>query len=338
MTGTVIITGATGSLALEAVQQLLSSHPSLTIVGTVRNASQNPKSSYLLQLEDLAPQYLGSKLVLKSADLNSLTEVRSFADDVASQVASGELPAISAIICNAFTWSLEDGLRFSRDDYESTFQVNHLAHFLLVMKLLSSMDRERGRVVLLGSGVHDPELQNPLSKLGAHLPDADEDLDQLVKPGPDPAGTEHDMGWRRYATSKLANVMFMHSLNQQLERNPSLRNITVTTMDPGALVSSRAHAVQRPLAKSLFGVVKLLLPVLKLFTYQFRSNADSARDLTALAVDPKYHSVRGYFTGQKQIPSAPMSQDKEKMKALWLACWKWTSLEETETCLSKQVS
>lgn len=109
-------------------------------------------------------------------------------------------------------------MRFSRDDYESTFQVNHLAHFLIVLKLLSSMDRERGRVVLLGSGVHDPELQNPLSKLGAHLPDADEDLDQLIKPGPDPAGTEHDMGWRRYATSKLANVMFMHSLNQQLER------------------------------------------------------------------------------------------------------------------------
>jgi NAD(P)-dependent dehydrogenase (short-subunit alcohol dehydrogenase family) len=216
MASTVIITGATGSLALEAVQQLLSSHPSLTIVGTVRNATKSPKGPHLLRLEEMAHRYPSSKLLIKSVDLNSISEVRAFSDEIAGLVESNELPRISAIICNAFTWSLE-GQQFSKDSMESTFQVNHLSHFLLVLKLLRSMDPETGRVVMLSSEVHDPEHPNAFSKLGAELP-SDENLDSLIKPGADEAGTEHDMGWRRYANSKLANVMFMRSLNRRLQQ------------------------------------------------------------------------------------------------------------------------
>lgn len=216
MVGTVIITGATGSLALEAVQQLLSSHPSLTIVGTVRNAKKSPKSPQLLRLEELAHRYSSSKLIIKSVDLNSTLEVRAFSDEIAGLVESNELPPISAIVCNAFTWSL-DGQQFSKDRLESTFQVNHLAHFLLVLKLLRSMDPQTGRVVMLSSEVHDPEHSNALSKLGADLPSNDS-LNTLVNPGADEVGTEHDMGWQRYANSKLANVMFMQSLNRRLQQ------------------------------------------------------------------------------------------------------------------------
>ncbi|KAJ6156283.1 hypothetical protein N7497_005168 [Penicillium chrysogenum] len=180
MASTVIITGATGSLALEAVQQLLSSHSSLTIVGTVRNASKSPKGPHLLRLEEMAHQYPSTKLLIKSVDLNSISEVRAFSNEIAGLVESNELPRISAIICNAFTWSLE-GLQFSKDSMESTFQVNHLSHFLLVLKLLRSMDPETGRVVMLSSEVHDPEHPNAFSKLGAELP-SDENLDSLIKP------------------------------------------------------------------------------------------------------------------------------------------------------------
>ena len=216
MANTVIITGATGSLAIEAVQQLLSSHPSLTIVGTVRNASKSPKGPYLLRLEEMAHQYPSSRLLIKRMDLNSISAVRAFSNEIAGLVKSNELPRISAIICNAFTWSLE-GQQFSKDRMESTFQVNHLAHFLLVLKLLRSMDPETGRVIMLSSEVHDPEHSNSLSKLGAEVP-SDENLDSLIKPGADETGTEYDMGWRRYANSKLANVMFMRSLNRRLQQ------------------------------------------------------------------------------------------------------------------------
>jgi NAD(P)-dependent dehydrogenase (short-subunit alcohol dehydrogenase family) len=113
-------------------------------------------------------------------------------------------PPISAIIYNAFTWTL-GGQSFSNNHYESTFQVSHLAHFFLVLKLLRNMDHDSGRIIMLSSEVHDPEVRIPLSKLGAELP-SDENLDLLVKPGPDEAGTEHDMGWHRYANSNQRHV------------------------------------------------------------------------------------------------------------------------------------
>ncbi|KAJ5673350.1 hypothetical protein N7507_002477 [Penicillium longicatenatum] len=337
MEGTVIITGASGSVALEAVQQLLSSHAHLTIVGTVRNASKSPKSPQLLRLESLVQQYPGKKLILENVDLNSLKDVRFFAERISDQVAAGKLPAISAIICNAFTWSLESGQQFSSDHYESTFQVNHLAHYLLVLKLLPSMDRKSGRIIMLGSEVHDPEHRNPLAGMGACLP-ADENLEELIKPGPDSPGTEHDMGWRRYANSKLANVMFMHSLNKRLQQNTLFSGITAVAMDPGAVVDSQAHQIHRRFFNRLvFSMMKLLRPVLALFTNQFRTNAESARDLTALATDPKYQNVRGYFDGQRATSSAAIVTETEKPEALWSACWDWTNVEDSETCLPKHM-
>ncbi|KAJ5961370.1 Short-chain dehydrogenase/reductase SDR [Penicillium vulpinum] len=333
MVGTVIITGATGSLALEAVQQLLSLHPSSTIVGTVRNATKFPKSPYLLRLEKIKHQHPSSKLLIKSVDLNSTLEVRAFSSEIAGLIESNELPPISAIICNAFTWSL-DGQQFSKDMLESTFQVNHLSHFLLVLLLLPSMDPETGRVVMLSSEVHDPEHSNALAKLGAELPPSG-NLDVLIHPGADEAGTEHDMGWQRYANSKLANVMFMQSLNQRLQQNPKFRKVTVTAMDPGGLVNSRAHIVQRPITRILFGLLSLLLPVIKLFTYKLRSNSESARDVLALALDPEYESVRGHFNGRMPEPPARISKDEAKCEALWEACWNWVDMEEGETCVPK---
>lgn len=216
MTGTVIITGASGSLAIATVQQLFSKYPSVTVLGTVRNVTKSPKSPHLLRLEEIASQYPTAKLITKNLDLGSLSEVQSFVKEISKQVESGELPSICAIICNAFTWSL-DGQKFTKDHYESTFQVNHLAHFALVLRLLRSMDRENGRIVMLSSEVHDPQHHNPLAALGARLPSNDQ-LDELIKPRADNPGKEHDMGWRRYANSKLANVMFMESLNKRLKR------------------------------------------------------------------------------------------------------------------------
>ncbi|EKV09093.1 Short-chain dehydrogenase/reductase SDR [Penicillium digitatum] len=334
--GTVIITGATGSLALEAVQQLLWLHPSLTIVGTVRNAKKSPKSAQLLRLEEIAQRYCSGRFLIKSVDLNSIWEVRAFSNEIASLVESSELPPISAIICNAFTWSL-DGQQFSKDQLESTFQVNQLSHFLLVLKLLRSMDPEGGRVVMLSSEVHDPEHSNALSKLGATLPSKD-GLGALVYPGADEVGTEHDMGWQRYANSKLANVMFMQSLNQRLEQNPELSKITVTAMDPGGLVNSRAHLAQRSTTRVLFRLLALLLPVLKLFTYRLRSNLDSARDVLALALAPEYASLRGYFNGRNPQPPARVTEDEAKREAMWEACWNWVDVKEGETCVPKRLS
>ena len=138
----------------------------------------------------------------------------ALADNLSRQIETGDLPRLSAIVCNAMTWSLESGQKFTPDKIEATFQICHLSQQLLVLKLLGSMDLASGRIVMIGSVVHFPEIPNPLS---AFRPGFPTDIEQLVKPPPDGAGEAHDRGYARYGTAKLANVTFMHDLNKRLE-------------------------------------------------------------------------------------------------------------------------
>lgn len=206
MAGTVIITGANGSLGLGFVQALLTSHPEYTLIATVRNpsAEQDPNTAKLRKLLSAQPK---SQTHLETLDLGSLTDVRAFTARITDKIAAQKLPQITAIVCNAFTWSLH-GQKTTTDNYEATFQVSHLSHMLLVVRLLGSMDPSAGRIVLLGSEAHDP-----LSRSRAAFP---EDMEHLVRPPPDGVGEVYDKGFQRYGTAKLANVAFMHDLNTRL--------------------------------------------------------------------------------------------------------------------------
>ena len=151
---------------------------------------------------------------IEAVDLASLSSVRSFAESMSNKISTGSLPPISALICNAFSWSLK-GQKYTLDGIESTFQVSHLSHFVLVLILLNSMDKTSGRIVFLGSEAHDSKNKGGLNPLGAILP---ENLEELATPSADKPGEEMARGFQRYGNAKLANVMFMHSLNQKLKQ------------------------------------------------------------------------------------------------------------------------
>ena len=214
MSGTVVITGANGSLALGFVESFLKLYPQHTLVATVRNPSPE-KDPNTAKLAKLVSRHARAKVHIEALDLSKLASVRAFAEKLASQVYAKELPRISAIICNAATLSLEAGQNFTSDGYEATFQVCHLSHYLLILKLLDSMDAQSGRIVMLGSITHYPEKVNPLSSLRPCFPD---NFEELVKPSRDPPSLVHDRGFQRYGTAKLANVTLMDDLNKRLKQ------------------------------------------------------------------------------------------------------------------------
>ncbi|KAK3291038.1 uncharacterized protein B0H64DRAFT_50998 [Chaetomium fimeti] len=328
MAGTVIITGANGSLGLGFVKSLLASHPEYTLVATVRNPSgeQDPNTAQLLKLLAKHPK---SQTHLETLNLGRLADVRAFTSRITDQIAVNKLPRISAIVCNAFTWSLS-GQKTTADNYEATFQVSHLSHMLLVLGLLGSMDAQNGRIVMVGAEPHDPERGSPLSKLRAAIPD---DLEHLVRPPPDAQGEVYDLGFQRYGTAKLANVVFMHDLNARLLRHARLSSITVTCMDPGGLVGSRAHSEQKAGIRWAFGVINVMMPLFRHLNSAVRTTADAGQDLVALSVGPEFKDKRGYFVGQKEGVSAEVSRNPEIQKKLWDACWAWTGLSGDETAL-----
>ncbi|KAH7192611.1 uncharacterized protein B0J16DRAFT_380498 [Fusarium flagelliforme] len=322
-TGTVLITGANGSCAIPFISHIKTHYPDMTIIATVRNASpDDPNTAHLSSI--IPPSSI------EPLDLSLVAAVNTFTAGLSRRVETGELPPIKAIVCNAFTMSLKDQI-FTSDGFEQTFQVNHLAHYLLVLKLLGSMASD-GRIVMLSSNTHYTDRKHPLFDLPVRIPD---NIEKLVKPGRDTPGKEYSHGFQRYGVSKLANIMFMHDLNARLAKNPKLSGITAVAMDPGGMVDSRAHKIQTPLIRFVFGLVLVLLPILKYFTYELRTAAQSGQELAELAVGDEYKGTKGYFMGLRREKEDPICEDANVRDVLWKACWRWAGLKKEDTVLEE---
>lgn len=214
MAGTIIITGANGSLALPAVRHLLTKYPHHTAVLTVRNDSDNDTNT--TKLRSKLAQIPHAKASVRQLDLTNLSAVNDFAHSIAADIAASRLPPLAAIVCNAYYWNLTGEAQITGDGYEKTIQVSHLAHVALVLRLLGSFPPVGGRIVLLSSDTHWPG-KSGLEKYPPALP---EDLNLLVKPDvTHEKPSEHfGRGFQRYANSKLAIVTWMYALNRYLEK------------------------------------------------------------------------------------------------------------------------
>lgn len=64
------------------------------------------------------------------------------------------MPPIRALILNAGSHSFALQT-WTSDGLDTTFAANYLGHWLLTLLLLQSMDKEGGRIVVLGSQTHE---------------------------------------------------------------------------------------------------------------------------------------------------------------------------------------
>ena len=147
--GSILITGASSGLGLTVATQIASGPLGQDYHGiyTARNTTN------ARDLNVLRHRHQAHTSDLLELDLSSFAEVRTAAATVNKRVADGSLPPIRALILNAgFQESTE--LNMSEDGFEMTFQVNYLSHFLFVLLLLQSMDKEHGRILVLSSPSH----------------------------------------------------------------------------------------------------------------------------------------------------------------------------------------
>ena len=190
MTGTVLITGSNGSLALPAVKYLLKAYSSFNLVLTVRDDSEEDVNSTKLRF--LVDQHPDVQVSIRQLDLSSLENVRKFSKALLLEIESKKLPLIRTIICNAMTWNLAGGPQYSKDGYEMSIAVNHLAHFSLSCELLSAMDPVHGRIIFSGSGAHWPEKASLSKGYPTQVP---KNLELLVHPKADKEVEEMGRGF-----------------------------------------------------------------------------------------------------------------------------------------------
>lgn len=152
--GTILVTGANGGLGNAIVTNIINQQDLCTnyygiyaVRDTVRGAATVRRTL------DRANSVKHDHELL-SIDLGSLESVRNSARDINGRVSNGTIPPIRALVLNA-GWGEQTTHSFTKDGFDMSFQVNYLSHFLLTLLLFQSMDKEHGRIVVLGSWTHE---------------------------------------------------------------------------------------------------------------------------------------------------------------------------------------
>ena len=281
----IVMTGATSGFGANAAARLAADGYSLTI-GARRPNAVDP----------------GWKANALSLDLDDFASVDAFADAVAKG------PAIDALVLNAGlqTAAIETGA----EGYERTFAVNQLAHFRLLHRLLPRL-APGVRVILTGSGTHDPEEKTPVT------PPAHANAEWLAFPGRDPTLPKgaRAQAFRAYSSSKLANIMTARELAR---RRPDL---AAMSFDPGYVPWT---GLARSSGKIVASLVSLIVP-LTMKRDRKSTIALSGEYLAAVAAGPAYAEAHGDYWAVRnpalvRIEPSALARDDAACAALWDDC------------------
>jgi len=199
----VLVTGATSGIGLATAAELARRGARVLVHG--RTPSKTKAALTALQRETGS-----SDLIPISGDLSSLAQTY----DVATQVLAADR-RLDVLINNAGVFMQRRAV--TADGLETTFQVNHLAYFLLT-NLLADRLRESSpaRVVVVSSMTHQ----------GADLA-----WDNLQ-------GERSYDAYTAYARSKLCNVLFTYALARRLAGS----GVTANALHPGVINTNLLRA------------------------------------------------------------------------------------------------
>jgi NAD(P)-dependent dehydrogenase (short-subunit alcohol dehydrogenase family) len=263
-----MVTGATSGIGLITARALAGEGATLVAVG------RNPERT-AATVKHLTQETGNAAIDGLVADLSAQAQVRRLAQEF--QERYGRL---DVLVNNA--GALFATRQFSIDGIEMTFALNHLGYFLLTHLLLDTLRGSApARIVNVSSDAHRR----------GHM-----DFGDLQ-------GQRRYGGWRAYAQSKLANVLFTYELARRLEGS----GVTVNALHPG-FVATRFGNNNR-------GLMALALRLLKLTAI---SPEDGAQTIIYLATAPAVEGVSGrYFVKQKAVQSSQESYDRHAAQRLW---------------------
>jgi NAD(P)-dependent dehydrogenase (short-subunit alcohol dehydrogenase family) len=226
---TIVMTGGTSGIGLAAVQQIVKA-PDVRILLGARGT--NPTDCESLPL-----------------DLARLSSVRSFAAGIEKKLGGSR---IDALVLNAGTQAGNFG-QSTDDGYETTFAVNHLAHYLLLRLLMPKL-ASGAIVVITTSNLHDPRT-NPMAP--PEHAEARKLARGQIELNKDSPGSRSAM--RAYAASKLCNILTAYALaSSGFARQRELR---VIAFNPGLTPGTNLFRNHGLAFRALFSVfVPLLSP------------------------------------------------------------------------------
>jgi len=267
---TILITGATRGLGLAAARLAAAQGAHVLIAG------RSPAAVTATARE------VGGEPVL--LNLERLADVRAVAET---------LPAVDAVALNAGL-QVVTGATNTADGFETTFQVNHLAQFLL-LELLLGRAEPPSRVVLTGSGTHDDTQRTGMpAPLGGDVRGWAHATDGGEAPGV--------AGRRRYTTSKLLNAATTAALARE---HP---DVNITCLDPGLMLGTGLSRQYPALARR---VTTLVAPALGAVLPFASTPKISGKALARLLLDNPPPAPSGAYVNYRlrTVPASPTAQN-----------------------------
>jgi len=215
MTKTIIITGASDGIGAAAARQLSKDGHRVVVVGRSKSKTCG------IATEIGAEYYL--------ADFADLAQVRTLATDLLM-----EYPSIDVLANNA--GGIMGARTMTADGNEMTFQVNHLAPFLLTSLLMPSLVAGHATVIQTASAA-----ARFFGKFNIN------DLQNALDYAPQTA----------YGNAKLANILF----TKELQRRSGDQGITAVSFHPGIVATSFASDTTHAMRRLYHGPLKRLFTI-----------------------------------------------------------------------------
>jgi NAD(P)-dependent dehydrogenase (short-subunit alcohol dehydrogenase family) len=273
MTGkTCIVTGASLGIGKETAAALAGMGARVVMV--CRDPARGEAA-----LADIVGQSGNDTVELMIADLASLADIRNLAAAYRQKHQQLHVLVNNAGAYNANRTTTKDG-------FETTFGVNHLAYFLLTDLLLDLLKASApARIINVSSTAH----------VGGHI-----NFDDLQ-------GEKKYVGRKAYGQSKLANVLFTYELARRLDGT----GVTANALHPGV--------VRTGFGKNNPGWWGALFGVFQVIGRPFYiSPAQGAATTIYLASSPEVEGVTGkYFARSKAVDSNAESNDTAVAQRLW---------------------
>jgi len=199
----ILITGATDGIGKESAIEFAAMGAAVIVHGRTAERAQ-------AAVDDVKKISGSAKVETAVADFTSLTQVRSMASDI-----SKRFTRLDVLVNNAGVFAKQRVM--TEDGLESTFQINHLAHFLLTHELLGLLQQSApARIISVSSMAHS---------------NAKLDFGNLQ-------GEKKFGGYAAYSLSKLANILFTYELADRLQG----AGVTVNCLHPGVIATKLLRA------------------------------------------------------------------------------------------------
>jgi NAD(P)-dependent dehydrogenase (short-subunit alcohol dehydrogenase family) len=168
--------------------------------------------------------------------------------------------------------------------FETQWMVNYLAPYILTRRLMGLLKKSpESRIINVSSNAHHSGQIN----------------------FPDPNGQQNYHGFKAYAQSKLANILFTKELAQRL----SDTHVSSYAMHPGVVRTNIGN-------KNSSGWMAWLWKLAKPFML---TSSKGAETVVYLATAPELKSLSGqYFIKKQPHPSSKLSLDTDLAEKLWL--------------------